>query len=71
MAMRQKKDQRKEVRKQLLGDILWSYASGRDEISYDGAIVDESESGLSILTREPVKLGSTLGIRCKGRPSVV
>ncbi len=63
-------NQRQQVRKECLGDTLWSYASDRDENSFEGAIIDESESGLSILTVLPIKAGSTIRICCKGWPGV-
>jgi hypothetical protein len=63
-------DQRREVRKEYLGDTLWSYASAQDKNSFEGAIIDESESGLSILTLQPIKAGSPLRIHCKGREDI-
>lgn len=62
------KDQRKEVRDQLIGDILWSYASEtNDDVFLEGAFVDETKSGMSILTHEPIMEGSSLKLYCKGR----
>ncbi len=63
-------DQRREVRQQIIGDILWSHASDQDEKSFEGAIIDESRSGLSILTLKPIKAGSALRIDCRGRAGV-
>ena len=60
-------DQRREVRKPILGEILWSYASNQDVNSFKGVMIDESESGMGILTPEPLKEGSMLSICCKKR----
>jgi hypothetical protein len=58
------KDKRKEAREQLVGDIVWSDASDTNE--KDGVLIEESESGMSILTREAVAVGRLLRICCKG-----
>jgi hypothetical protein len=60
-------DRRRGVRKPIIGEMLWSYASAQDENISKGVMVDESESGLGILTIEPVIVGSTLRISCKNR----
>jgi hypothetical protein len=59
------KRQRNETREQLLGDVFWSYASDTKEKNFEGVIMDESRSGMSILTYEPVEPGSLLKISCK------
>ena len=56
------KKQRSETREQILGDVLWSYASAAKK--FEGVITDESRSGMSILTHEPVESGSRLKIFC-------
>jgi hypothetical protein len=62
------KDQRKEVREQLVGDILWRHADGTvDDTLLEGTFVDESISGMSILTMKPVEEGSLLKLYCKNR----
>ena len=62
------KDQRKEAREQLIGDILWSYSPDTNESAFlEGTFVDETKSGMSILTLEPVKKGCLLKLYCKGR----
>ena len=62
------KDQRREVREQLIGDILWSYSTDKNENTFlEGSFVDETKSGMSILTLGPVKKGSLLKLYCKGR----
>jgi hypothetical protein len=63
-------DQRRESRKRLIGDILWSYAADKNENRFKGTIIDESESGLCILTLAPVKGGSILRIYVEGRVAV-
>jgi phage terminase large subunit-like protein len=62
------KGRRREEREQFIGDIVWSYASAKDEENFfEGAFVDESNSGLSILTLKPIKEGRMLKVYCKGR----
>jgi hypothetical protein len=60
-------DRRSGVRRPIIGEILWSYASDQDENSSKGIMIDESESGLGILTLNHVKVGSILRICCKNR----
>lgn len=64
-------DQRREVRKQIIGDILWSYVADKDENRFKGAIMDKSQSGLCILTLAPIKVGSILRIHDEGRGAVI
>jgi len=62
------KDLRREVRKQLIGDISWSYSGDTNENAVlEGSFVDETNSGMSILTLEPVRKGCLLELYCKGR----
>jgi hypothetical protein len=62
------KDRRREEREQFIGDVIWAYASAKDaENFFEGAFVDESKSGLSILTLKPIREGQMLKIYCKGR----
>jgi hypothetical protein len=62
------KDQRREVRDQLIGDISWSYSPDTNENAFlEGSFVDETKSGMSILTLEPLKKGCLLKLYCKGR----
>jgi hypothetical protein len=60
------KKQRDETREQLLGDVFWSYATDTKEKHFEGVIIDESRSGMSILTYESVEPGSVLKIFCRG-----
>ena len=60
-------DRRREIRKQVFGDILWSYVADKDENKFKGAIMDESHHGLCILTLSPLKVGSVLRIHVRGR----
>jgi hypothetical protein len=59
------KRQRSETREQILGDVVWSYASVVRGKKLEGVIMDESRSGMSILTHEPVASGSLLEIFCR------
>ena len=62
------KEQRRESRNQLIGDISWSYSSDTDDNAFlEGSFVDETKSGMSILTLEPLKNGSLLKLYCDGR----
>jgi hypothetical protein len=58
------KERRKEIRDQVVGDIVWANASDSNE--KDGVLIEESKSGMSILTREAVPAGRLLRICCKG-----
>jgi len=57
-------EKRKEVREQLIGDIVWADASDMNEKT--GVLIEESKSGMSILTGEPVEVGRLLRICCQG-----
>ena len=62
------KDKRIEAREQLIGDILWSYSPDTNENTFlEGSFVDETKSGMSILTLEPIRKGCLLKLYCKGR----
>ncbi len=63
--MKKEKKERSEAREQILGDVLWSYVSDATAKKNEGVIADESESGMSILTHEPVGEGEQLEIFCK------
>jgi hypothetical protein len=60
-------DQRREARERVIGDILWSYVTDKDDNRFKGAIIDESKSGLCMLTLAPIKVGSMLRIHGEGR----
>ena len=64
-------DRRREIRKQAIGDILWSYVADKDENRFKGAIIDESRFGLCILTLAPMKVGSVLRIHVKGPGAII
>src|SRR5512139_591661 len=64
-------DGRREPRKQVIGDIVWSYVADKEESRFKGAIMDESHYGLCILTHEPIKVGSVLRIHVKGRGAII
>ena len=57
-------DNRTEFRQQIIGDICWSYASDTEENK--GIMVEESKSGMSIVTYGPVKVGSIVRVDCRG-----
>ncbi len=58
-------ERRTASRDKIIGDILWSYSeSGRD--IYEGGIIDESDSGLSMFTHTPIKEGHILKIYARG-----
>jgi phage terminase large subunit-like protein len=68
MGLSRIRDRRHEEREQFIGDIVWAYASTKDEDNFfEGAFVDESKSGLSILTLKPIKEGRLLKVYCTGR----
>ncbi len=57
-------EQRKEPREGIIGDVIWADASAAKE--NDGVLVEQSKSGMSILTGRRVKEGSILRVCCKG-----
>ncbi len=57
-------DKRKELREQIIGDVCWSYAS--DSKENNGVLIEESKSGMSIMTHSPIKEGAILRIECRG-----
>ena len=63
-------DQRREVRERATGDILWSYVADKDKNCFKGTIINESESGLCLLTLAPIKVGSILRIYGEDRVAV-
>ncbi len=64
-------DRRREARKQIIGDIFWSYVADKDENRFKGTIIDESRYGLCILTLAPIKVGSVLRIHVKGAEALI
>lgn len=65
MQMTGQKERRTESREKIIGDVLWSYSeAGRDV--FEGGIIDESKSGLSMFTHKPVREGHVLKIYAKG-----
>ncbi|MDA8241755.1 MAG: hypothetical protein M0Z67_15490 [Nitrospiraceae bacterium] len=63
-------DLRRGVRERAIGDILWSYVADIDENCFKGTIINESESGLCLLTLAPIKVGSILRFYGEGRAAV-
>ncbi len=64
-------DRRRETRKQITGDILWSYVADKDENRFKASIMDESRYGLCILTLAPMKAGSVLRIHGNGQGAII
>ncbi|MEJ2685204.1 MAG: hypothetical protein P8Z71_12510 [Candidatus Sulfobium sp.] len=64
-------DRRAEVRRLVAGDILWSYVADGSETCFKGTIINENESGLCILTLEPIEVASVLRIYGKDRLAVI
>lgn len=60
------KDKRKELREDIIGDILWAYVSDAEGNLSEGAIIDLSQSGLCILTYKQLEEGSRLRLFCSG-----
>ncbi len=59
------KERRRESRDKIIGDVLWSYSEdGRD--IFEGGIIDESKSGLSMFTHKRVEEGRLLKIYARG-----
>ncbi len=59
-----KKDQRRERREQIMGDLFWSCPPST--YKNPGLLTEESKSGMRIMTYTPIKVGSQLKIECKG-----
>lgn len=59
-------DKRREQRKQVIGDVLWSYARNEPVPQFDGTLVDVSKSGLNMITDRIVKEGYILRLVGKG-----
>jgi hypothetical protein len=63
-------DRREEARKEIIGEILWGYASDDNHVVQRGVITDESRSGLSIFTLSRIKAGTILKIYLRRREGV-
>ncbi len=57
---------RRKGRSQIIGDVLWSYASNPVTPQFDGTLVDVSEFGLGMLSSKPVKEACVLRLCSKG-----
>ena len=62
----QYREVRKEIREQIIGDVLWSYASDAGSPHLAGTIIDVSKSGLSIFIHKQVEEGDILKITGEG-----
>ena len=60
------KEQRRKGRDQLIGDILWSYATDAPFPQYEGTLMDISKDGIGMLTDRPVREASVVRICGKG-----
>lgn len=60
------KELRREGRKKIVGDILWSYATNPVIPQYEGTLIDLNTLGLSILTEIEVREASILRLYAKG-----
>jgi hypothetical protein len=58
-------EKRSDARELIIGDVLWAYAHDGDEAVFEGGIVDESKTGLSIFTDKPLREGEVLRIFAK------
>jgi hypothetical protein len=56
---------RSEEREPIIGDILWAYAHDKDEDVFEGGILNESKTGLSIFTDRPLLEGQVLKVFAK------
>ena len=61
-----KKEQRRKGRNQLIGDILWSYATNPTVPNYEGTLLDVNNGGIGMFSDRPVKEASVLRIYAKG-----
>jgi hypothetical protein len=56
---------RSEERELIIGDILWAYAHDKAGDLFEGGILDESRTGLSIFTDKPLQKGQVLKVFAK------
>jgi hypothetical protein len=55
-------EQRRKDRNQLIGDILWSYATDPPFPQYEGTLIDISKGGIGMLSDRPVREASVVKI---------
>ena len=65
MTKKNNSDKRSDARELIIGDVLWAYAYDKDEDVFEGGILDESKTGLSIFTDKPLLEGQVLKIFAK------
>ena len=58
-------EKRSDKRELIIGDVLWAYAHDKKEEVFEGGILDESKTGLSIFTDKPLREGEVLKIFAK------
>jgi hypothetical protein len=66
MQQYQTDEHRRKGRNQVIGDVLWSYATNPIVPQYEGTLIDLSKFGLGMLTLRPVKDASIIRIYAKG-----
>ena len=59
------KEQRRQERKDLKGEILWSYATNPRAPQYEAILIDDNKLGLGMLSDRPVKESSVIRISAK------
>ena len=59
------KERRRIDRKEVTGDILWSYVTNPLVPQYDGKLLDVNKFGLGMLSEKPVREASILRIYIK------
>jgi hypothetical protein len=62
----QTKENRRRGRNQVIGDVLWSYATNPVFPQNEGTLIDVSKSGMGMITEKPIKDASILRIYAKG-----
>ena len=65
MTKKNNSEKRSEERELIIGDVLWAYAHDKDEGVFEGGILDESKTGLSIFTDKPLREGQVLKVFAK------
>jgi hypothetical protein len=60
------REHRRKDRGQLIGDVLWSYATNPAMPQFEGTLIDMSKTGLGMFSEKPVKEASILRINAKG-----
>lgn len=59
-------EKRRKDRGQLIGDVLWSYATNPPSPQFEGTLIDMNKSGLGMFSEKPLKEASILRMNAKG-----